>query len=81
MGLVDAIFIVLISTVVCLALPKLLHILQAPKSKPAKSSLRFAKSKRAIYESTSFPYCTSYLLAGSPSCKFSPSFCAKCSVY
>lgn len=76
MGLVDALLIVLTSTLACLTLPKLLHILLTPKPKSTRSLRKFKKLKHEI---TSFPYCTSYSLTGTPSCKFSPNFCAKCS--
>ena len=38
MGLMDGLFLTVINAVVCLALPKLLSILLAPKGQPSKST-------------------------------------------
>ncbi|MBD6618584.1 hypothetical protein FNW02_22830 [Komarekiella sp. 'clone 1'] len=79
MNLMNAILLTLINTAACLALPRLLTIVLAPKPKSAELSPKRLKLHRARVELTNFPYCTVYTLTGSQFCKFSPHFCDKCS--
>lgn len=79
MNLMNAILLTLVNTAACLALPKLLAILLAPKAKSAELSPKRFKLQTARVELTSFPYCTVYTLTGRQFCKFSPRFCDKCS--
>ncbi len=79
MGRMDATLLTLVSTIACLTFPRLLSIILDPKIKRTQLLQTAFRSRKAKYEITSFPYCTSHSLTGSPSCKFSPSFCAKCS--
>lgn len=80
MGLVDAVFLTLINAVACLMLPKLISTILASKTKPAKTLTTSSTSRKVRIPITSFPYCTVYVMTGSQFCKFSPSFCSRCSV-
>jgi len=79
MNLIDAILLTLLNIAACMALPKLLAILLADKTKLTEGLPNGSKLQTARVELTSFPYCTAYQLTGSQFCKFSPDFCAKCS--
>lgn len=45
MGLMDGLFLTLISTVICLVFPKVLYIVLARKNKPTASSPRITKTQ------------------------------------
>jgi hypothetical protein len=79
MNLIDAILITLVSTIICFAFPKLLSIILTLKDQPTRLSKRVPTLSKAGVQLTSFPYCTSYVYTKRPFCKFSPSFCNKCS--
>ena len=79
MNLIDTILLTLLNIAACMALPKLLAILMAEKTKPTEALLNGLELQIAKVELTSFPYCTAYALTGSQFCKFSPDFCPKCS--
>ena len=79
MNLIDPILLTLFNIAACMALPKLLAILLADKTKLTEALRNGSKLQAAKIELTSFPYCTAYQLTGSQYCKFSPDFCAKCS--
>ncbi|MFN6487880.1 MULTISPECIES: hypothetical protein [unclassified Nostoc] len=79
MNLIDAILLTLLNMAACMALPKILAILLAAKTKLTEVLPNDAKSQTARVKITSFPYCTVYQLTGSQYCKFSPDFCARCS--
>lgn len=79
MKLIDATLLTLINIAACMALPKLLAIFLADKTKLTEALPNGSKLQTARVKVTSFPYCTAYPLTGSQYCKFSPDFCAKCS--
>ncbi|BAZ68515.1 hypothetical protein NIES4106_32790 [Fischerella sp. NIES-4106] len=79
MDRIDAILLTLISTITCLTFPRLLSIITNLKIKPTKLLQKASTPRKTQHKLTSFPFCTSYALTGSPSCKFSPRFCARCS--
>jgi hypothetical protein len=79
MGFLDTIFLTLVNTVACIALPRLLSFLLLLKNRVTTSGVISAKRQENNSQNTSFPYCTPYSLTGSPSCQFSPRFCGKCS--
>ncbi len=79
MALKDAALFTFINAVACLAFPKLLSMILALKSRLTVGSSPHTSANLPQFSVTSFPYCTAYVLAGSPSCKFSPDFCARCS--
>ncbi len=79
MNFIDAIMLTLLNIAACIALPKILAILLANKTKLTEALANGSKLQAAKIELTSFPYCTAYQLTGSQFCKFSPDFCAKCS--
>ncbi|MDZ7955995.1 hypothetical protein [Nostoc sp. DedQUE09] len=79
MNFIDAIMLTLLNIAACIALPKLLAILLADKTKLTETLANGSKLQTAKIQLTSFPYCTVYPLTGSQYCKFSPDFCAKCS--
>ena len=79
MNLIDAILLTLLNIAFCMALPKLLAILLADKSKFTEALPDGSKLQPARIELTSFPYCTAYPLTGGQFCKFSPNFCPNCS--
>jgi hypothetical protein len=79
MDWIDSVLLTTASTVACMMFPRLLSHILNPKAKGTKLVKATSTSQKARYEITTFPYCTSYALTGSPSCKFSPHFCSKCS--
>ncbi|MGF1939163.1 MAG: hypothetical protein RM347_033250 [Nostoc sp. ChiQUE02] len=79
MNLIDTILLTLLNIAACMALPKLLAILLADKTKLTEALRNGSKSQTARVAITSFPYCTAYPVTGSQFCKFRPHFCAKCS--
>ncbi|MBN3890535.1 MULTISPECIES: hypothetical protein [unclassified Nostoc] len=79
MNFIDAIMLTLLNIAACIALPKILAILLADKTKLTETLANGSKLQVAKIELTSFPYCTAYPLTGSQFCKFSPDFCANCS--
>ena len=79
MNLIDAILLTLLNIAACMALPKLLALFLTQKTKLTETLPNGSKSQIAKVQLTSFPYCTAYVLTGSQSCKFSPSFCPNCS--
>jgi hypothetical protein len=83
MGFMDTIFLTLVNTVACIALPRLLSFLLSSKKSATTSGVISAKRQennlQNTSQNTSFPYCTAYSITGSPSCQFSPGFCGKCS--
>ncbi|PLZ97507.1 hypothetical protein CEN50_14945 [Fischerella thermalis CCMEE 5268] len=79
MDRIDVTLLTLISTIACLTFPKLLSIITDPKIKPTRLLQKVSTPRNTQQGITSFPFCTSYALTGSPSCKFSPHFCGRCS--
>ncbi|MEA5623984.1 hypothetical protein [Nostoc sp. UHCC 0251] len=79
MNLIEATLVTLLNIAACIALPKVLTIFIADKTKITEALPNGYKSQTARAELTSFPYCTAYPVTGSQFCKFSPDFCAKCS--
>ncbi|MBN4004780.1 hypothetical protein [Nostoc sp. LPT] len=79
MNFIDAIMLTLLNIAACIALPKILAILLADKTKLTEVLANGSKLQTAKIELTSFPYCTVYPVTGSQFCKFNPDFCAKCS--
>ncbi|MFS0514557.1 hypothetical protein ACEYW6_07510 [Nostoc sp. UIC 10607] len=79
MNLIDTILLTLLNIAACMALPKLLAILLADRTKVTETLANSSKLQTAKIELTSFPYCTAYPVTGSQFCKFSPDFCVKCS--
>ncbi|MEH2212129.1 hypothetical protein [Nostoc sp.] len=79
MTFIDGIMLTLLNIAACIALPKILAILLADKTKLTETLANGSKLQAAKIELTSFPYCTAYQLTGSQYCKFSPDFCANCS--
>lgn len=79
MNLIDTILLTLLNIAACMALPKVLAILLADKTKLTEALPNCSKLQIVRVELTSFPYCTAYALTGSQFCKFSPDFCSKCS--
>ncbi|QMS89806.1 hypothetical protein HUN01_20285 [Nostoc edaphicum CCNP1411] len=79
MNFIDTILLTLLNIAACIALPKILTILSAEKTKLTEVLPNGSKLQTAKIELTSFPYCTAYPVTGSQFCKFSPDFCAKCS--
>ncbi len=80
MGLMDALLITLTSGVACVVLPRSIALILAHQTnhiKPVNQGLKSVEFRQKI---TTFPYCTSYMLRKNTSCKFSPHFCAQCSV-
>ncbi|MEH2108460.1 hypothetical protein [Nostoc sp.] len=79
MNFIDTIVLTLLNIAACIALPKLLAIILADKTKLTEALSNGSKLQTARVELTSFPYCTAYSLTNSQYCKFSPDFCVKCS--
>ncbi|MFW9264153.1 MULTISPECIES: hypothetical protein [unclassified Nostoc] len=79
MNFIDTIMLTLLNIAACIALPKILAIILAEKTKLTEALQDGSKLQTAKIELTSFPYCTAYPVTGSQFCKFSPDFCAKCS--
>ncbi|TVP60816.1 MAG: hypothetical protein EA343_16275 [Nodularia sp. (in: Bacteria)] len=75
----DALLLTLINAAVCVALPKLVSKILARKSQLTQPLTKGSTSLKATIETTSFPYCTTYLVTGNQFCKFKPQFCSKCS--
>lgn len=77
MNLIDSLLLTVISTVSCIALPRLISLIfnlgKTTKPHPVISL------KKATNHVTSFPFCTTHTLKNTQSCKFSPHFCHKCS--
>lgn len=73
MNTLDIVLLTSINVVGCVAFPKLLSIVLAVKKSQSETL------KKAQYNVTSFPYCTSYSLTDSPLCRFRPNFCSQCS--
>jgi hypothetical protein len=78
MNLMDILFLTLASTIACVALPRLVSIIMVLGGKSIKKH-HVITLQEASNEVTSFPFCTTYNLTSTPSCKFSPHFCGKCS--
>ncbi len=76
MNFLDILFLTLVSTIACITLPKLISILNPQQ--PNASQRRVITIRKAPNDITSFPYCASYILTKTPACKFSPSFCDRC---
>jgi len=79
MAFKDAVFLTLINSAACLALPKLLSAILAKRKSNQASPIQNPENARI--EITTFPYCTVHAITGSQFCKFSPHFCARCSNY
>ncbi|MEH1873298.1 hypothetical protein [Nostoc sp.] len=79
MNLIDPIMLTLLNIAACIALPKLLALFLAQKTKLTEALPNGSKLQAAKIKLTSFPYCTAYGLTGSQFCKFSPNFCPNCS--
>jgi hypothetical protein len=82
MILKDAVLLTLINAVACLAFPKLLSIILSPNFPKFKANEALPQDSLPEITKlplTSFPYCTTYIVTGKQSCKFSPHFCARCS--
>ena len=79
MNVIDPILLTLVNIAACMALPKLLSLFMAEKTKFTEALPNGSKLQAAKIELTSFPYCTAYTLTGSQFCKFSPDFCPNCS--
>ncbi|MEH2124325.1 hypothetical protein [Nostoc sp.] len=79
MNFIDGIMLTLLNIAACIALPRILAILLADKTKLTETLVNGSKLQAAKIQLTSFPYCTAYQLTGSQYCKFSPDFCANCS--
>jgi hypothetical protein len=79
MNFIDGIMLTLLNIAACIALPKILAILLADKTKLTETLANGSKLQVAKIKLTSFPYCTVYPVTGSQYCKFSPDFCANCS--
>jgi hypothetical protein len=79
MNLIDAILLTLLNIAACMALPKLLTLFLAQKTKLTETLPDASKLQAAKIQLTSFPYCTVYQLTGNQFCKFSPDFCPNCS--
>jgi hypothetical protein len=77
MNFLDILFLTLVSTIACITLPKLISTVLNPH-KPNASQRRVITIRKATNDITSFPYCTTYILTKAPACKFSPSFCDRC---
>ncbi|MBW4676824.1 MAG: hypothetical protein KME52_23275 [Desmonostoc geniculatum HA4340-LM1] len=75
----EATLLTLINIAACMALPKLIAIFTANKTKLTELSGNSSELQTAKVKLTSFPYCTAYPLTGSQYCKFSPDFCDRCS--
>ena len=79
MNLIDTILLTLLNIAACMALPKLLALFLAEKTKLTEALPNASELQAAKIELTSFPYCTAYAVTGSQFCKFSPNFCPNCS--
>ncbi|MBW4426225.1 MAG: hypothetical protein KME50_17690 [Nostoc desertorum CM1-VF14] len=79
MNLIDTILLTLLNIAACMALPKLLALFLAEKTKLTEALPNASKLQAAKIELTSFPYCTAYAVTGSQFCKFRPNFCPNCS--
>ncbi|WP_375510611.1 hypothetical protein [uncultured Nostoc sp.] len=79
MNLIDTILLTLLNIAACMALPKLLALFLAQKTKFTEALPNASKFQAAKIQLTSFPYCTAYALTGSQYCKFSPDLCPNCS--
>jgi 3-polyprenyl-4-hydroxybenzoate decarboxylase len=79
MNSIEATLLTLINIAACMALPKLIAIFTANKTKLTELSGNSSELQTAKVKLTSFPYCTAYPLTGSQYCKFSPDFCDRCS--
>jgi hypothetical protein len=79
MNLMDILFLTLASTIACVALPRLISIIMVMggNSIQKRHVITLQKARHEVV--TSFPFCTTYSLTSTPSCKFSPHFCGKCS--
>lgn len=79
MNFLDILFLTLVSTIACVAFPRLISVILTSLTKliaPQCEAIAI-NTKNNI---TSFPYCTAYALTKTPLCKFSPRFCEQCSV-
>ncbi|MDZ8108382.1 MAG: hypothetical protein RM338_22540 [Nostoc sp. DedQUE12a] len=79
MNLIDVTLLTLLNIAACMALPKLIAIFTANRTKLTELSPKNSELQTAKVQVTSFPYCTVYPLTGSQYCKFSPDFCDRCS--
>ncbi|OKH51499.1 hypothetical protein NIES2101_18185 [Calothrix sp. HK-06] len=82
MNSIDIILLTLVSTITCLALPRMVSMILALGNQSIKQSrvLVLQKEKQKHKPKvTSFPFCATYTLKTTPSCKFSPHFCERCS--
>jgi hypothetical protein len=78
MNLMDILLLTLASTIACVTLPRLISIILMMGGKSIKKH-HVITLQKARHKVTSFPFCTTYSLTKTPSCKFSPHFCGKCS--
>jgi hypothetical protein len=84
MGSMDIILLTLLNVAICVAFPKFLSLFLVSRAKPQDwdfetEILVDSQSSTAKTEISSFPYCTTHPLTGNQFCKFSPTFCPKCS--
>jgi hypothetical protein len=78
MNSIDILFLTLASTIACVAFPRLISIILVMGGKSIKKHhITLQKASHQVV--TSFPFCTTYNLTRTQSCKFSPHFCGKCS--
>ncbi|WP_199330224.1 hypothetical protein [Tolypothrix sp. PCC 7910] len=66
----------IISTIACLAFPKLLSTILSPKAQPTEPASPSTQATKVPV--TTFPYCTVHTLTGSQFCRFRPRFCDRC---
>jgi hypothetical protein len=78
MVLKHAALLTLINTVACLGFPKLLSIILSSKDKLSEPSAKASSPQTTRVAITTFPYCTTHTLTGSPFCRFRPHFCDRC---
>jgi hypothetical protein len=76
---IDATLLTIFSTVACAIFPKLLSVIVNFSTQKTQKFQATSTWQKTRYGITTFPYCTSYALTGSPACKFSPHFCGRCS--
>ena len=62
MNLIDPILLTLVNIAACIALPKLLALFLAEKTKLTEALPNVSKLQAAKIQLTSFPYCTAYQL-------------------
>ncbi len=79
MAFYDALLLTLLNATACLVFPRILSVILAPKRKQIQVSQNTLELKKANVEVTSFPFCATQKLTNGPTCKFSPTFCVRCS--